>query len=126
MQLLDPQKPIQSVTYVVIAILSAVTLAAEPLASALIGLVVAFGAQLTQEQIDALITVVRIVAQILVSAGVVQFAANAQKAAVTPVANPTLPAGSVVNVQDSPDTVEIQPSPPGPVGIEGGNDGGLG
>jgi hypothetical protein len=38
----------------------------------------------------------------------------------TPVANPTLPPGSVVNVQGSEDKVEIQPTPPGPAAIEGG------
>lgn len=38
----------------------------------------------------------------------------------TPVSNPTLPPGSVVNVQGSEDKVEIQPTPPGPAAIEGG------
>lgn len=51
---------------------------------------------------------------------------------VTPVANPTLPSGSVVNVQGTEDKVEIQPTPPGPTGIDtsaGGpviRDGGIG
>lgn len=37
---------------------------------------------------------------------------------VTPVSNPTLPQGSVVNVQGTEDKVEIQPTPPGPQGID--------
>lgn len=41
----------------------------------------------------------------------------------TPVSNPTLPTGSVVNVQGSEDKVEIQPTPPGPTGVEGGPEG---
>ena len=39
---------------------------------------------------------------------------------VTPVAKPKLPAGTEVMVQGSTDTVVIQPTPPGPVGIEDG------
>jgi hypothetical protein len=38
----------------------------------------------------------------------------------TPVANPTLPSGTSVNVQGSSDSVVIAPSPPGPTGVEGG------
>jgi hypothetical protein len=120
MKIVDPGRPVQSVAVVLMLVLSAITLSAEPLAAAVIQLVVALGVAMSPELQDALITVVRIVAQILVSAGVVQFAANLQKAAVTPVANPTLPAGSVVKVEGSEDQVEIQPSPPGPVAIEGG------
>lgn len=120
MQLVNPQKPVQSAAYLVIAVLSAVTLAAEPLATALIGLVVAFGLTMSQEQIDALVTVVRIVAQILVSAGVVQYAATATKAQVTPMANPTLPEGAEVNVLGTEDSVVIAPTPPGPAGVPGG------
>ena len=37
----------------------------------------------------------------------------------TPVSNPTLPTGSVVNVQGSEDKVIIETSPPGPTGVEG-------
>jgi hypothetical protein len=44
----------------------------------------------------------------------------------TPVANPTLKAGTSVNVQDSSDSVIIAPSPPGPQGVEGGADGAVG
>ena len=40
---------------------------------------------------------------------------------VTPVAAPKLKAGTEVMVQNSTDTVVIQPTPPGPVGIEDGN-----
>jgi hypothetical protein len=45
---------------------------------------------------------------------------------VTPVANPTLPADSVVKVQGTEDSVVIAPTPPGPTGIEGdaGTEGG--
>jgi hypothetical protein len=121
MQIVNPVKPVQSIAYVVIAVLAAITLSAEPLASALVQLFVAFGVALSQEQQDALITVVRIVAQILVSAGVVQFAAKQQEKNVTPMAAPVLPAGSVVTVEGSEDQVEIQPTPPGPVAIEGGS-----
>jgi hypothetical protein len=39
---------------------------------------------------------------------------------VTPTASPTLAAGTEVSVKGSADTVVIQPSPPGPEGIEGG------
>jgi hypothetical protein len=53
---------------------------------------------------------------------------------VTPVANPTLPAGTSVNVQNTEDKVLIAPTPPGPTGIDstsGGqtftaDDGGIG
>ena len=45
---------------------------------------------------------------------------------VTPVANPTLKAGTSVNVQDSADSVIIAASPPGPQGVEGGADGAVG
>jgi hypothetical protein len=38
---------------------------------------------------------------------------------VTPIANPTLKAGTSVNVQGSEDKVVIESSPPGPVGVEG-------
>jgi hypothetical protein len=46
----------------------------------------------------------------------------------TPVANPTLPANTEVKVQGTEDTVVVQPTPPGPTGIEGGaaEDGGVG
>ena len=37
----------------------------------------------------------------------------------TPTANPTLKTGTSVNVQGSEDKVIVQPSPPGPTGIEG-------
>lgn len=37
----------------------------------------------------------------------------------TPVASPTLPSGTEVAIQGSEDTVIVQPSPPGPIGIEG-------
>ena len=45
------------------------------------------------------------------------------KAQVTPVANPALPQGSVVKVLNDagealPDRVEIQPTPPGPLGVD--------
>lgn len=36
----------------------------------------------------------------------------------TPVSNPTLPTGSVVNVQGTEDKVEIAPTPPGPTGLD--------
>lgn len=39
----------------------------------------------------------------------------------TPVANPTLPIGSIVNVEGSQDKVEIAANPPGPAAIEGGS-----
>ena len=39
---------------------------------------------------------------------------------VTPVAAPKLPANTEVMVQGTNDTVVIQPTPPGPVGIEDG------
>lgn len=42
---------------------------------------------------------------------------------VTPVANPTLPAGTSVSVQGTEDKVVIAPTPPGPTGIEGEHDG---
>ena len=45
---------------------------------------------------------------------------------VTPVAAPKLPAGTEVMVQDSSDTVIIQPTPPGPTGVEDGADTGAG
>ncbi|MEO7667152.1 MAG: hypothetical protein ABIU97_08990 [Dehalococcoidia bacterium] len=38
----------------------------------------------------------------------------------TSTASPTLARGSEVTVQGTSDTVIVQPSPPGPVGIEGG------
>jgi hypothetical protein len=46
----------------------------------------------------------------------------------TPVGNPTLPANTEVKVQGTEDTVVVQPTPPGPTGIEGGaaEDGGVG
>lgn len=44
------------------------------------------------------------------------------KSQVTPLANPTLPQGTSVNVQNSEDKVIIEKSPPGPVGVEGGGD----
>ena len=37
---------------------------------------------------------------------------------VTPTSNPTLPTGSIVNVQGTEDKVEIAPTPPGPTGID--------
>lgn len=37
----------------------------------------------------------------------------------TPVASPTLPAGTEVSVKDTEDSVVIQPTPPGPIGVEG-------
>jgi hypothetical protein len=42
----------------------------------------------------------------------------------TPIANPTLAAGTPVKVAGSEDSVIIETSPPGPTGIEGGGDGG--
>lgn len=39
---------------------------------------------------------------------------------VTPIADPTLKAGTSVNVKDSEDKVVIETSPPGPTGVEGG------
>ena len=36
----------------------------------------------------------------------------------TPTADPTLKAGTTVSVQDSDDSVLIQPTPPGPVGMD--------
>lgn len=45
--------------------------------------------------------------------------------ATTPTAAPTLPRGTEVAVEGSNDTVEIQPSPPGPVGIPEGQADGL-
>ena len=41
----------------------------------------------------------------------------------TPTAAPTLAAGTEVSVKDTSDSVVIQPSPPGPKGIEGGAQG---
>jgi hypothetical protein len=120
MQLVNPQTPVKSIAYIVMAVLGAVIVGAEPLATALVQLFIAFGGSMTPEQTDALITVVRIVAQLLVTAGVVQIAANRQSDAVTPVANPTLPADSVVNVQGTEDKVVIAASPPGPIGYDGG------
>ena len=38
----------------------------------------------------------------------------------TPISNPTLAAGTSVNVENSEDKVVIAPSPPGPTGVEGG------
>lgn len=38
----------------------------------------------------------------------------------TPVAAPTLPADTEVTVKGTSDTVIVQPTPPGPAGIEGG------
>lgn len=120
MQIVNPQKPVQSVAFLLIGVLSAITISAEPLAQALIALFVALGIAMSPDLQDALITIVRLVAQILVSAGVVQFAANLQKAAVTPIDNPTLAAGSIVNVEGTADQVEIQATPPGSTDIEGG------
>ncbi len=37
----------------------------------------------------------------------------------TPVSSPTLAAGTEVKVENSSDTVTIQPSPPGPTGTDG-------
>lgn len=53
--------------------------------------------------------------------GYIAFLANTQT---TPTSDPRLPAGAVVTVLDdkgkaTPDTVEIQPTPPGPVGTSG-------
>lgn len=39
---------------------------------------------------------------------------------VTPVANPTLPSGTSVNVQGTEDKVVIAPTPPGPTGVDSG------
>lgn len=44
----------------------------------------------------------------------------------TPISDPILEAGTTVRVLNSEDSVVIQPSPPGPTGIEGGPDGGIG
>ena len=38
----------------------------------------------------------------------------------TPTASPTLKTGTEVTVEGSDDTVIVQPTPPGPVGVEGG------
>ena len=119
MQMVNPNTPVKSIAYIVIALLSAVTLGAEPLASALVDLFIAFGGAMNDAQQEALITVVRIVAQLLISAGIVKVATDRQEAAVTPVANPSLPVGSTVNVIGSEDKVVIESSPPGPTGIEG-------
>lgn len=60
-------------------------------------------------------------AAIIAFANAVIVAAAAVWAAtkVTPVASPTLPTGTSVKVQGTEDTVLIQPTPPGPVGVEG-------
>jgi hypothetical protein len=41
---------------------------------------------------------------------------------VTPIASPKLKAGTEVAVEDSDDSVIIQPTPPGPTGVEDGAD----
>lgn len=46
----------------------------------------------------------------------IAFLANTQT---TPVKDPVLPVDTVVSVQGTEDKVVIQPSPPGPVGVEG-------
>lgn len=48
------------------------------------------------------------------------FLAFLANTATTPVADPILPEGTTVKVQDSEDTVLIQKTPPGPVGGDGG------
>jgi hypothetical protein len=45
---------------------------------------------------------------------------------VTPVSHPTLPANTEVKVEGTEDSVVIQPTPPGPEGVEGGADGAVG
>ena len=47
---------------------------------------------------------------------------------VTPVAEPQLPNGTEVRIQNSDDTVIVRPTPPGPVGVEDGavDEGGIG
>lgn len=45
---------------------------------------------------------------------------------VTPIANPTLKAGTSVNVEHTSDSVIIAASPPGPTGVEGGSSEGAG
>jgi hypothetical protein len=41
---------------------------------------------------------------------------------VTPLSSPTLPIGTEVNMPGTSDTVIVQPTPPGPVAVEGGAD----
>lgn len=48
------------------------------------------------------------------------------KPLVTPVASPQLPANTKVAVQGTDDAVIIQPTPPGPTGVEDGADTGAG
>lgn len=45
---------------------------------------------------------------------------------VTPIHNATLAANTTVKVEGTEDSVVIKASPPGPTGIEGGPDGGIG
>jgi hypothetical protein len=78
------------------------------LIQAAIALGTSFGLNWTGEQIGAVM---------IFSAALLSFVLQR---AVTPLSAPSLPAGSVVSVQGTQDTVEIQPTPPGPSGIEGG------
>lgn len=76
------------------------------------------------------------VLNVLQITGVVSFTADAVSAinialvavlglfvrqASTPISSPTLAAGTSVKVQGSEDSVIVQKSPPGPVGVEGGD-----
>jgi hypothetical protein len=48
------------------------------------------------------------------------FIAFLANTATTPVSDPILPAGTSVKVEGTQDTVVVQPTPPGPAGVEGG------
>lgn len=85
----------------------------EPVAiAAVVGIAInlglTFGLRLTVEQVA------------LINALVVGVLAIIARQNVTPTAAPTLAQGSEVTVKGSSDTVIVQPSPPGPTGVEGG------
>lgn len=72
-----------------------------------INLAISFGLNLTAEQVALLNGLVIAVLAIIVRQNV------------TPTSNPTLKAGTSVKVAGSQDTVDIQPTPPGPMGHDG-------
>ena len=101
----------------VAVIIAGVVTAAQLLVTPLMDLAVAFGVVLTNDQRGAIEAVVRGLVSVAAALGVAQSAHGS----VTPKDYPTLAQGTSVNVANSEDKVIIAKSPPGPIGVEGGD-----
>jgi hypothetical protein len=123
MQLVNPRKPVQGIAYIVIALLGAIIVGADPLVSAVLDALIAFGSTMTEAQRESIETLARIVFQLIGAAGIVKIGANVGESQVTPTAHPRLEAGSEVEVLSragnvTGDLVRIEASPPGPSAID--------